>query len=412
MGKRIWIINYYTCTPGVVSNPRYIKIAEYLKKRGYEVITFNSSKAERLELDRFGKNSFLKRSVEGLDYVHVRVPDYKGNGLKRMYSIWVFARKMLKIGKYFPKPDIILHNIHPPFDYPVINLAKKTGAKYIAEAWDLWPEDFVTFGLVKPNNLALKLAYAVEKKFYYKADEIVFTFLGAFDYLKRQRWMKEQGGKVDPNHLHYINNGIDLEQFNKDKMAYPRPDEDMNDSSIIKIVYLGSINKANNVQTLIDAAALMRNKTHYKFFIYGNGAYRNELIKYVKENEINNVVFKEEKITFAECAWVVSQATVNVMNYEKGFGRFGVSSGKMFQYLAAGKPIVCNIDIDYDNVIKDNNLGFAYDIESPEDFATLIQKLAEQSKEEYEAMCERVREVAKRFDYKVLCAEELKVIES
>ena len=90
----------------------------------------------------------------------------------------------------------------------------------------------------------------------------------------------------------------------------------------------------------------------------------------------------------------------------------GVSSGKMFQYLAAGKPILCNIDIAFDNVIKDNNLGFAQDIKSPEGFAELIRRLAEQPKEEYDAMCVRVRETAKRFDYKVLCAEELNVIES
>ena len=100
------------------------------------------------------------------------------------------------------------------------------------------------------------------------------------------------------------------------------------------------------------------------------------------------------------------------MNYEKGFGKRGVSSGKMFQYLAAGKPIVCNINIPYDNVIEDNNLGVARDIETSEEFAGAIRKLAEQPLEEYDAMCVRVREVAKRFDYKVLAAEELKVVES
>lgn len=411
MGKRIWIVNYYTCTPGVVSNPRYNKLAQHFVDAGYEVLTFNSSKAERLSDDVFHGGKYICRPVDGLNYVHVRVPGFVGNGLKRMYSIWAFARTMLSIRKDFPKPDIVLQNIHPPFDYPVVRMAKKLGAKYIAEAWDLWPEDFVTFGLVKANNPALKMAYAVEKRFYYAADEIVFTFLGAFDYLKRQGWMKDQGGKIDPAHLHYINNGIDLDQFYFDCKAFPRSDEDINDKSHKKIIYLGSINKANNVKTLIDAAALMRNLPQYRFFIYGDGAYRFELEQYVKDNYIDNVIFKEKKIPFAECAWVVSQATVNVMNYERGFGRFGVSSGKLFQYLAAGKPILCNIDIAYDNVIKDNNLGFAQDINTPKEFAELIRRLAEQPKEEYDAMCSRVKEVAKQFDYKVLAAKELAVLE-
>lgn len=156
----------------------------------------------------------------------------------------------------------------------------------------------------------------------------------------------------------------------------------------------------------------MKDMPQYRFFIYGNGSYRPELEQYVKDNHINNVIFKEPHIAFAECAWVVSQATVNVMNYEKNFGWAGVSSGKMFQYLAAGKPIVCNIDIAYDNVIKDNNLGFAQDISTPEGFVEVIRRLAEQPTGDYEAMCKRVREVAKRFDYKTLAAEEISVIES
>lgn len=401
---RIWIVNYYTrpdCT-----NPRYLEFARHFMAAGHEVLTFYAN--------YWGDESapqFQRSTVNGLDFLEVKAPHFSGNGVKRMLSIWEFAAVLKKNAHRFPKPDVVLHNIHPPFDYPVVRMAKKLGAKYIAEAWDLWPEDFVTFGLVGANNPAMKVAYAIEKRYYYKADEIVFTFLGAFDYLKRQGWMKEQGGKIDPAHLHYINNGIDLAQFDQNKVAYPRPDEDMNDPNLVKIVYLGAINKANNVQTLIDAAALLQDRPNYRFFIYGNGAYRKGLMDYVKEKGISNVVFKEERIPLAECAWVVSQATVNVMNYEKNFGKWGVSSGKMFQYLAAGKPIVCNIDIAYDNVIKDNRLGVSRNLEIPEQFAEAIREVAEQPRASYDAMCERVREVAQKFDYKVLSQRELDVLE-
>ena len=402
---RIWIVNYYTSPD--CSNPRYLEFAKHFMAAGHEVLTFYGN--WKLEADA---PLFERQNVNGLDFVRVKAPYYVGNGVARMKSLYGFSKTLKKHCLEFEKPDVVLHNIHPPFDYPIINMAKKIGAKYIAEAWDLWPEFFVTLGLVGRNNPAMKIAYAIEKQYYYSADEIVFTFLGAFDYLKRQRWMKEQGGKINPSHLHYINNGIDLEEFDKNKLTFTRPDYDINNTKIKKIVYLGSINRANNVKTLIDAAALMQDVQDVRFFIYGDGAYRTELEQYVKDFCVNNVVFKEKRIPLEECAWVVSQATVNVMNYEKGFGRFGVSSGKMFQYLAAGKPIVCNVDIAYDNVIADNNLGVAHDIDTPEEFAEAIRKLAEQPQEEFDAMCARVREVAKRFDYKVLAAEEIKVIES
>lgn len=401
---KIWIVNYYTSPD--CSNPRYLEFAKHFMAAGHEVLTFYAD--WKLEAEA---PLFERQNVSGLDFVRVKAPYYLGNGVARMRSLYGFSKTLKNHCRKFEKPDVVLQNIHPPFDYPIVKMAKRLGAKYIAEAWDLWPEDFVTFGLVKANNPAMKVAYAIEKCYYYAADDIVFTFLGAFDYLKRQGWMKEQGGKINPVHLHYINNGIDLNQFDKNKAAFSRQDADMNNPDTYKIVYLGSINKANNVKTLIDAAVLLKDNPKYRFFIYGNGAYRLELEQYVKDNSISNVVFKEKLIPLEECAWVVSQATVNVMNYEKGFGRWGVSSGKMFQYLAAGKPIVCNIDIAYDNVIEDNNLGVAHDIDTPEEFVDSIRKLAEQPKEEYSAMCERIREVAKRFDYKVLAAEELKIIE-
>lgn len=400
---RIWIVNYYaipTCT-----NPRYLEFAKHFMAAGHEVITFFAN--------YWGDETvpvFQQKTINGLDFVEVRVPHFVGNGVKRMLSIRKFAQIILKGYKQFERPDVILQNIHPPFDYPIVRLAKKLKCKYIAEAWDLWPEDFVTFGLVGANNPAMKVAYAIEKRYYYAADDIVFTFLGAFDYLKRQGWMKEQGGKIDPEHLHYINNGIDLAQFDCDRGTHSRADTDMNDSNLIKIVYLGSINRANNVKTLIDAAVLLKDNPNYRFFIYGNGAYRGELEKYVADNRIDNVVFKERRISFAECAWVVSQATVGIMNYEKGFGRWGVSSGKMFQYLAAGRPIVCNINIAYDNLIEDNHIGVARDIETPQEFADAIRSIAELPKEEYEAMCKRVREVVQKFDYKILAAKELELL--
>ena len=401
---RIWIVNYYTSP--TCSNPRYLEFAKYFVAAGHEVLTFyaNYKSDEATPL-------FQRKTVNGFDFVEVKAPHFDGNGIKRMLSIWNFANSILKGRKQFDRPDVILQNIHPPFDYPIVKLAKKLKCKYIAEAWDLWPQAFVTYGLVSAQNPLMKLAYSIEKRYYYNADEIVFTFLGAFEYLKRHGWMKEQGGRIDPEHLHYINNGIDLEQFDQDCIDHPRPDADINDNSLYRIVYLGTINHVNNVKTLIDAAKLLQDNPRYKFFIYGNGADREELERYVMDNNIKNVVFKECWIKYEECAWVVSRATVNIMNYHKGFGQWGVSAGKMFQYLAAGKPIVCNINIGYDNVIKDNNLGVSQTMTTPEEFAESIRHIAELPQEEYEAMCKRVREVAARFDYKVLASREIAIVE-
>lgn len=402
---RVWIVNYYTSPD--CSNPRYLEFAKHFTAKGWDVVTFYA--------DWNGENTaplFERQVIDGYNYVKVRAPHYVGNGVSRMKSIWAFAWNIYRHVGEFDRPDVILHNLHTPFDYPVVWAAKKVKAKYVAEAWDAWPDVFAHLGLVSYNNPVLKLFYQIEKRIYQNADQVVFTIAGMIQHIKDKGWSTETGGKIDLKKLHYINNGIDLEQFDKDKEAYPRPDADINDRSKLNIVYLGSINRANHVHTLIDAAKLLQDLEYYRFYIYGDGADREELERKVAEEGIKNVIFKEKRIPLCEVAWVVSQATVNIMNYQKGFGYMGVSSGKMFQYLAAGKPIVCNVNIAYDDVITNNQLGIARDIETPEAFAQAIRDVAEQPRANYDAMCERVREVAEQFDYKKLAAEEIKVIEA
>lgn len=413
MGKTIWIVNYYTGSPLTFSNPRYIQFARHLMAAGYDVITFNSSRSSQtIEEQAANDRLFLERTYEGLKYVHVNAPAYTGNGIRRMWSIFCFAWSITKHCNEFDRPDVILHNVHTPFDYPIVWAAKKLNAKYIAEAWDAWPDVFAHLGLVSRKNPLMRVLVALEKRIYQIADQVVFTFQGGVQRINDMGWSTEKGGKINLQKVHYINNGIDLDKFDMDRVEWPRPDDDLHDPNTLKIIYLGSVNRANHVHTLIEAAKLLQSIGAYRFFIYGNGDDRVELEKKVKDEGITNVVFKEKRIPLCECAWVVSQANVNIMNYQKGFGYMGVSSGKLFQYLAAGKPIVCNVNIAYDDVITDNNLGIARDIETPEEFAQAIRSLAEQPRASYDAMCERVRQTAERFDYKKLAAEEIKVIET
>ena len=51
-------------------------------------------------------------------------------------------------------------------------------------------------------------------------------------------------------------------------------------------------------------------------------------------------------------------------------------------------------------------------MDSATDIAKEIKRLAEQPADEYNAMCQRVRKVAERFDYQKLATSELKVIDS
>ena len=47
--------------------------------------------------------------------------------------------------------------------------------------------------------------------------------------------------------IFYINNGVDLEEFEYDRQNYQVNDEDLENNEIFKIVYAGSIRDVNNV---------------------------------------------------------------------------------------------------------------------------------------------------------------------
>lgn len=409
--KHIWIVNYYSLPPEFVSNERHLKFTHYLQKNGYKVTNISSGFLRQNNIDLVDKGKKFKQIQYGeYNFIHIKVRGYKGNGLDRMFSIFQFAWRVLKYRNKFEKPDIILHNIHAPFDYLVSTCAKKIKVNYIAEAWDLWPESFVTFGLVSANNPLMKWAYSKEKKMYERANKVIFSFKGGLDYLRGKNWTNKTGGRINESKVHYINNGVSIDDFNRNKIQFKLNDEDIESTNTFKIVYMGSIRLVNDVKQLIDAVSFLKDKGDIRLYIYGDGNQREGLIEYCKLNSIDNVIFKEKRIPLNHVPYVLSNSSINILNYQKGFGDHGISSGKLFQSLAAGKPIICNVTIAYDDVITNNNLGIADNLDTPEKYSNAILKIYNLNNEDYETMCKRVSETAKLFDYKVLTDKLIQIL--
>ena len=83
----------------------------------------------------------------------------------------------------------------------------------------------------------------------------------------------------------------------------------------------------------------------------------------------------------------------------------------MFHYFAAGKPILCNIKINYSDIER-HNLGLDTNIESPEQYANIIRSFANMDSVSYKSMCGRVKDIAKEFDYNVLSKKLIKIVDS
>lgn len=404
--RTVWIVNYYTDLPERVSNPRHYEFAKYLTEKGYFVRVFF---ADRKRVPEDGSvirkgQKYVSEKHGGITYTHIAAMPYGESNIKRGISIWKFAWGILRLRKRFERPDVILFNIHAPFDYPIVWCAKKLKAKLITEAWDLWPDSFVRFGLMKASSPIVKFFYHVERKMYERGDRIIFTFEGGVDYLKERGWLTGYGGKISEDKISYINNGVNLATFAQYRKDYPAHDQDLLRNDIVKVVYLGSIRLVNHVKDLIDAAEILKCNDRIKFILIGDGPDRAGLEKYCQDNNLSNVLFKQKHVPFCEVADMVSHASINVMNYQKNFALFGVSSGKFFQYLAAGQPILCNIKLNYCEITR-NNIGLADDLDTPQKYADAILRLAQLSSEEIASMRDRIKTVAHKFDYAVLSAQ-------
>ena len=345
--------------------------------------------------------------MDGVHYVYIKCCDYQGSGLKRIYNICEFAWKLPGVCKQFTKPDAIVATSMPPTSCAMgVRMGRKWDCKTVAEIADLWPESIVAYGIAGPHNPAVLALRRLEKWIYKKADALVFTMEGAYDYIVEQGWDKE----ISRSKVHYINNGVDLEQFDYNKEHFPVDDPDLDDPDTFKVVYTGSIRKVNNLGLLLDAAKCV-NDPCVKILIWGDGDEREALEQRVRDENISNVVFKgsvEKKYIPS----IVSRADANLMHGTPGpLFRFGISPNKMFDYFAAGKPILMDFETNY-NPVEQYQAGIILNSLSGETTAQALQRMAKWPEEEYARYCQNARRAAENFDFKRLTDKLMAVIDN
>lgn len=411
--KTIWLVNFHAKPPHLEGYLKTIKFAQYLDEAGYDTYIFASNNFHNRDENSIVDDntlSYIQKEYNKLKFIHIKTINYKNSSKLRILSLIQFSLKLFLLKKKFKKPDLIIHTAYIPFDNLVYYTAKALKAKYYVDILDLWPESFVDVGLIKKNNPILFLAYNLEKWIYRKANGIIFCMQGGQDYIKDKKWDLANNGSIDLNNVHWISNGVDLNDFYSNLDNYDLEDKDLNNEEIFKVVYLGSLRLANNLISLIDSAASLKSNDRIRFLIYGDGIDREYLENYCKQNEITNVIFKQKWIDPKYVPYVLSHSSLNILNYNQGLGKYGGSASKLFQYLASGKPICSNIKIAY-CIIGKYNLGISKSFTNDEEYANAILELSNLSKAEYTRISKISKEIVKEYDYKFLTEKLISIIE-
>jgi glycosyltransferase involved in cell wall biosynthesis len=169
--------------------------------------------------------------------------------------------------------------------------------------------------------------------------------------------------------------------------------------------------QSNELKYLIESAEKIIEYGMYniKFILFGDGYQKEELERYVKSNNIDNVIFKG-KVEKSYIPNILSKSDLNIFTGKHIYlYKYGLSLNKMFEYFASGKPTISNIECGYD-LLEKYKCGITVKGGSAEAIADGVLKFYNMTKAEYNEYCENALKAAKDFDFNNLTDKLEKVL--
>lgn len=403
------------CLLNIGSIVRHHNLAKYMDKNKYNVYIISSSAVHNSNFNFItDKKKYQLNNIDGVNYIHIKTSQYKGNGIKRILNILQFylntKRVRKKLVKEIGKPDVIYASSPVP-TVAVLGLefAKKLKVKSIIEVRDLWPDSIVSFNVAQKSNVLVKILYHIEKMMYVKADKLVFTMAGGKEYLQTKKYRD----KIDLSKVYNINNGVDIEQYKyNSKNFFIEDDSELNDTSTFKLLYAGSIRKAYNVKQILELAKKIQDNKfdNVRIFLYGNGNEKQEMLKYCQDNDIKNVIFRDF-IDNKYIPYIMSKCNICLLHGKNvDIFKYGTSQNKMFAYLFSGKSIISSFYNPYE-LIEKYGCGITLRNNTLDEYYDAFLKIYNNYDKDKEKYIVNDRKLLEQFDYKKLAKQLENVIE-
>ena len=368
----LYLHQYFATRKGMTGTRSY-EFARYLVGKGYQVTMMTSGLANR-EFPVPEDKQHAEFETEGIRVVAVAAA-YNDpqigtgmGGLQRMLKFYQFAWLACRIGKKFPAPDVVFAT-HTPLTIGLagLNLAQYFKVPFVFEVRDLWPEALVNVGALK-NPLAIWWLERMAKKIYAGAKHIVALSPGMKEGIVRTG--------VPADKVTVIPNASDLDLFSPDIDGLEQRKR-LGLKNRFVAIYFGAMGLANGLEYVIEAARILAGRGSNKivFLLHGSGGKRAELEKLASEYELQNVIFSDPVPDKEQLARIVAGCDACLTIY-RATQEHTWSPNKMFDALAAGKPVLINVPGWLGETIEKNNCGRCIDANHPEMLADTLQELA------------------------------------
>ncbi|MFH5881245.1 glycosyltransferase family 4 protein [Liberiplasma polymorphum] len=401
----VWLLHHYAVTPKYNGLFRPYMFAKELKSNNIIISTIASSYLHFSDTNLIKNNTkFIVETDQHSNFVYLKTVN--GNkGFRRLLNMFSYYFRLLSLKNHLINeigyPDVIVASSpHLLTLLAGMKLSRKMSVPLISEIRDFWPEVIFQSGKLSERSLLGKFLLSIEKKIYYYSSALIFLKEGDCQYIIDRQWHRGKKAILLDKTV-YINNGINLTDFDEKidtKIVLKDPDLSSNK---FKIVYTGALRKINDIDFILDAAKLLT-KEKVLFLIYGEGTERERLQQRIIRENIDNVRIKGY-VNRSLIPSILSNSNINLLNYSDNLYDWsrGNSSNKLFEYLASRKPVISTVKMGY-SIIEKYSCGLEIESHEPMKLAHAIISIMKLSTKEYTLMSNNARQAAEEYDYNVL----------
>ncbi len=339
-----------------------------------------------------------KEEMGGVTVIRVPLyPDHSRNGVLRALNFFSFSFAAALLGPFLaPRVDVI-HVVHPPITMGVAAwvISRLRGVPFTYEIQDMWPETLVATGMVR-KAWALRLVGWLAQWVYRRADGIRVISPGFRDNLIAKG--------VPAGKIHTISNWVDPEFY----MPVP-PNEmrrqELGFSNKFVVVYAGTIGPAQEIDTLVEAAALLEDLPDVILAIFGDGMEREILTEKIAARGLKNVRFYGHRPA-TDMPGIYALTDVLLIHL-KDDPLFRITiPHKTFVYMAVAKPVLAAVEGDVADVITKAGAGITCHPSQPRLLADAIRQLRAMPPEKLVQMGQQGRKAAETtYERKTLVSQ-------
>ncbi len=361
----VYFVQYFNL-PHEPGGSRAYQFARAWVRAGHEVtIVTGAVNHKTLSVpEKYRGRLYVREEVDGIRIVRAwSYAGIRGSFRKRLVNFLSFAATACGAGLFLAgRPDVVYASSTPlTVGLPGLVTATLRRARFFFELRDLWPESAVVAGVLNGRSRATRAAFALARLFYRRAARCVAVTRGIAEGLAAAGVPREK--------ILFVPNGVD------DWMVGdlgPAPPEGPG----FRVVYVGAHGKWNGLGQLLEAAALLRDRADVSFVFAGDGDERDALVARAAELGLTRVTFLGA-IPKREAFELLRGGSASVVaTWSHEFQKM-VLANKIFDYLAAGKPVVAAAHGEMADLVAEAGCGLVTPPEQPAALADAIRRLAD-----------------------------------